>query len=283
LPALDWFLGEAGGNRRRFFLVGSDYVFPRTANYVVRKYLASKGAEVVGEVYLPLGQQDFRRTVALLREANPDVVLSTINGDSNVDFFAELKRQNVDSAQVPVVSTSIGENELRSLLPSQVAGHYVAANYFQAIDTEANLAFVDAVRSEFGFDRVTDDPMEAAYVAVKLWKLGVERAGRADPEAVLAALSKGAEIDGPGGAVRFDPKTHHLAKFFRLGRIRSDRQFEIVSQSAAPIEPDPYPAFAFPGWRCDWTQGPPVEGAPVDLGAGMPAAPGAGIPPPAAP
>ncbi len=268
LPALDWFLGDAGGRRRRFYLIGSDYVYPRTANYVARKYLASKGVEVVGEAYVPLGSHDFRRPIAELRGTNPDVVLSTINGDSNVDFYAELAKQGVGPDELPVVATSIGENEIRSLLPSQVAGQWVLANYFQSIDTPANRAFVDAFRSEFGLDRVTDDPMESAYVAVKLWKLGVERAGTTDPQTVLAALSKGASIEGPGGTVRFDPRTRHLAKKFRLGLVREDRQIAVVHESPEPIEPDPYPAFAFPGWRCDWTQGPPVAGAPIDLSAG---------------
>ena len=268
LPALDWFLGDAGGRKRRFYLIGSDYVYPRTANYIARKYLASKGAEVVGEAYLPLGSHDFRRPIAELRGANPDIVLSTINGDSNVDFYAELAKQDVRPDRIPVVATSIGENEIRSLLPSQVAGQWVLANYFQTIDTPANRAFVDAFRAEFGLDRVTDDPMESAYVSVKLWKLGVERAGTTDPQAVLAALSKGAEIEGPGGTSRFDPKTRHLAKKFRLGLVREDRQIAVVHESPEAIEPDPYPAFAFPGWRCDWTQGPPVAGAPVDLSAG---------------
>lgn len=276
LPALDWFLSDAGGRKRRFYLIGSDYVYPRTANYVARKYLASKGAEVVGEAYVPLGSGDFRRAIGELREANPDVVLSTINGDSNLDFYAEFAKQGLRPDRTPIVATSIGENELRSLLPSQVAGHWVLANYFQSIDTPANRAFVDGFRAEFGLDRVTDDPMESAYVAVKLWKLGVERAGTTDPKAVIAALSKGAVIEGPGGTSLFDPKTRHLAKKFRLGIVREDRQIALVHESPEPIEADPYPAFAFPGWRCDWTKGPPVAGAPVDLSAGLEAGPVSG-------
>ena len=267
LPALDWFLSPAGGSKRRIYLLGSDYVYPRTANFIARKYLAAKGVEVVGENYVPLGHKDFRPVVETLHAASPDLVLSTINGDSNIDFYKELARQGVRAAEIPVVATSVGENELRALLPSTVEGHYAAASYFQSIDTPANHEFVDKFQQEFGLDRVTDDPMEAAYVQVKLWEIGVRKAGTAAPAAVLAALAAGTEFDGPGGRTKVDPKTHHLFKTFRLGRIGSDRQFDVVFESPEWIAPDPYPAFAFPGWRCDWTQGAPVAGPAVDMGA----------------
>jgi urea transport system substrate-binding protein len=265
LPALDWLMGEAGGSRKKIFLVGSDYVFPRTANYVAKKYLADKSLKPVGEAYLPLGDRDFSAAVKQIRESGADCVLSTVNGDSNIGLFAALAEAKIDPTAIPVVSTSIAEDELRSLLPEQVKGHYAASCYFQSLDTPANRAWVAGFRSEFGRDRVTGDPMEPDWCLVHLWKRAVEKAGSFETEAVRQAFRDGLEFAGPGGTVRLDPKTQHTTKYFRLGRIRGDRQFDVMEASATPIEPDPYPQIAFPGWSVDWTRGGLTRGAEVDI------------------
>jgi urea transport system substrate-binding protein len=263
LPALDWFASEAGGNRRRVFLIGSDYVYPRTANYIVRKYLESKSMSVVGEIYLPLGHQDFSAAMDAILKSDADLVLNTINGDSNAHFFRELHARVAQPEKLPVVSTSVGEYELRLIPPEAVAGHYSAWSYFQSIDTKANREFIQAFQANYGDDRVVDDPMEAAYTQVYLWKAAVEKAGTTEPGAVRKALQSGLEFDAPGGKVRLDPRNQHLYKRFRLGRARLDRQFDIVFESSDWIAPDPYPAFAFPDWNCDWTKGGLHKGPPV--------------------
>ncbi|NDC63416.1 MAG: ABC transporter substrate-binding protein [Planctomycetia bacterium] len=265
LPALDWLGSPDGGLRKRFFLLGSDYVFPRTANYIARKHLASKGIEPAGEAYVPLGDRDFAAAVKRIASSGADCVLSTVNGDSNIGLFAALADAGVDPDKLPVVSTSISEEELRNLLPAQVRGHYAVAGYFQSLATEANRRWVEGFRDEFGFDRVTGDPMEPGWCLVHLWKQAVEKAGSFDTEAVRAALRDGLSFDGPGGRVRLDPKTQHCAHHFRMGRIRADRQFEIVHSSSEPIEPDPYPQIAFPGWKCDWTRGGVERGPEVSI------------------
>lgn len=269
LPALDWFMSDAGGNRKKVYLVGSDYIFPRTAHYVVRKYLEGKGMEVVGESFAPLGSRDFAEIVSRIVTSGADLVLSTVNGDSNVDFYQQFHQLagqvGLDSDKLPIVATSIGENELRSLLPEIVQGHYVAASYFQSVDSSINRRFVDAFRKEYGEDRVADDPMDAAYVQVYLWKAAVEAAGTTDPQKIREVLEKTIEFDGPGGKVRIDPKTHHLFKKFRLGRINGNRQFDIVHESPELIDPEPFPQFAFPGWECDWTKEGLKKGEPVSL------------------
>jgi urea transport system substrate-binding protein len=265
LPAVDWLLSSAGGPRRRIFLVGSDYVFPRTANFIVKKHLAARGIEPVGEAYFPLGHRQFRGVVEMIGASRADAVLSTVNGDSNVALFEEFAAAGIDPEKVPVISTSIGEDELRHLAPGQVAGHYAASSYFQSVATESNGDWVGRFRREFGYDRVTSDPMEAASTLVHAWKAAVERAGSLDTAAVRQALSAGIEVPGPGGPFRIDPKTQHALKRFRLGRIRPDRQFDIVHESAATIEPDPYPQSAFPGWKCDWTKGGLERGPEVRI------------------
>lgn len=264
-PALDWLAGDDGGARKKIFLVGSDYVYPRTANFIAKKYLASKSLEPVGEAYLPLGVRDFTAVAKQIQATGADCVLNTVNGDSNIGLFAALAAAKVDPAKVPVVSTSIAEDELRSLLPEQVTGHYGVSCYFQSLDTAANRRWVQGFRDEFGFDRVTGDPLEPGWCLVHLWRAAVEKAGSFDTDAVRQAFRDGLEFDGPAGRVRLDPKTQHTTKYFRIGRIRSDRQFDIVHQSEAPIDPDPYPQEAFPGWSCDWTKDGLVRGPEVDI------------------
>jgi urea transport system substrate-binding protein len=140
-----------------------------------------------------------------------------------------------------------------------------AWHYFQSIDTPRNKEFVHKFKNEHGLDRVTDDPIEAAYSQVYLWKLAVEKAGSTAVDDVRAALRTGIEFEAPGGKIRVDPKTQHTFKWFRVGRVRSDRQFDIIYQSPYWIEPDPYPQVAFPGWHCDWTAGGVTKGAEVKI------------------
>jgi urea transport system substrate-binding protein len=265
VPAIDWLASEPGGGRKKIYLIGSDYVFPRTANFVAKKYLKSKNLKPVGEAYFPLGHADFAVTVKQIVASGADCVLNTINGDSNIAFFEALAAAKVDPKKLPVVSTSIGEDDLRAMLPEHVKGHYAVSCYFQSLPTEANRRWVKEFQDSFGFDRVTGDPMEPAYCLVHLWKQAVEKAGSFDTTAVRQAFRDGLAFDGPGGRVRLDPKTQHTDKYFRVGRIRDDRQFEIVHTSEAPIDPDPYPQIAFPGWSCDWTKDGIVRGTEVDI------------------
>ena len=265
LPALDWLASVAGGLKKKIFLVGSDYVFPRTANYVAKKYLATKEMRPVGEAYVPLGDRDFSGVVKEILDSGADCVLSTVNGDSNIGLFEALTKAEISPARIPVMTTSIAEDELRFLVPEHMAGHFAAACYFQGLDTPANRMWIDGFRKEFGYDRVTGDPMEPDWCLVHLWKKAVEKAGSFETEAVRQAFRDGLEFTGPGGPVRLDPKTQHTSKFFRLGRIREDRQFDIVHASPEPIIADPYPAIAFPGWSVDWTKGGITRGAEVDI------------------
>lgn len=267
LPAVDWLRSLSGGSRRRFFLIGSDYVYPWTANHVIESHLAATypDAEVAGKLYLPLGHRDFSDAVGEIRGSGADVVISTINGDSNVHFYNELADRGITAEDLPVLATSIGEDELRALLPETVEGHLAAWNYFQSLDTPGNRRFVSRFQQEHGEDRVVGDPMEAAYVSVHLWKQAVEIAGSLAVDAVRAAFREGITFDGPGGEVGLDPRTQHLNKRCRIGRIRSDRQFDVVWEAPRLLGPDPFPQDAFPGWRCDWTKGGITKGDPVRI------------------
>jgi urea transport system substrate-binding protein len=266
LPAIDWLLSAPGGSRKRFYLIGSDYIYPRTANFIIVKYLSSRGLQAVGESYTPLGHRDYKQAVEEIKKADPDVILNTINGDSNIAFFDELAARGISAQKIPVVSTSVGEDELRGIAPSRVKGHLAAWNYFQSVDTPRNKEFVSRFQDERGWDRVTSDPMEAAYFQIYLWKLAVEKAASFGVDNVRDALRTGIEFEAPGGKVKIDPKTQHTYKRFRMGRVRDDRQFDIIYEAPEWTEPDPYPQIAFPGWRCDWTQGGITKGPPVKIG-----------------
>jgi urea transport system substrate-binding protein len=273
-PAVKWLL-EKG--YKKFYLLGSNYVFPRTANLIIVKYIDKfgKGAKVVAEEYTELGWTKYESVVQNIIKAKPDVIFSTINGDSNTNFYKELAAQGITAGdvtkpgasekQIPVIAVSVGEDELRDLNPSEVKGHLAAWNYFESQKNPENLEFVKKFKDKYGKDRVTDDPIAAAYAQVYYWKLAVEKAKSTDVDKVREAV-RGVEFNAPEGHVKVDPKTQHVYKYFRLGRIRDDRQFDILYETPQWIEPDPYPDFAFPGWRCDWTKGGVKRGADVKIG-----------------
>ncbi len=259
LPAVEWLLSKAGGEKKKFYLLGTDYVFPRTANLIIIKYLKSKGLEPVAEKYTPFEHSDYANIVQDIKKSGADVVFSTINGDSNVKFYKELGAQGLSADKVPVVAVSVGEDELRPLTSlSEFKGHLAAWNYYQSIDTPKNKEFVKKFKAKYGEERVTDDPIEAAYIGVYFWKMAVEKAGSTDVDKVREAFKSGIEFDAPGGKVKLDPKTQHTYKPFLMGKIRDDKQFEIVYRTDL-LAPEPYPQIAFPGKGCDWTKGASVK------------------------
>ena len=262
LPAIDWLLSPSEGSRTKVFLIGSDLIYSRTANYVARKYLQSKGMQVMGEVHVPLGGRDLAPIVAQIRDSGCDCILSTITGDSNLAFYRELAAIGNDPRQRPVVATSVGENSLQSLLPEEVAGHYTARCYFQGLRSPENERWVETFRAEFGYDRVLSDSMEPGYALVHLWAKAVRKCGALDADSVRKALAD-VEFASPSGTFRIDPRNQHCAKRFRVGRVTKNRDFEVIHESEDAIPPDPYPQFAFPGWSCDWTNGGLIQGPAV--------------------
>ncbi|MGC1511425.1 MAG: urea ABC transporter substrate-binding protein [Acidimicrobiales bacterium] len=236
VPALDY-LKEQG--KKKLFLLGSDYVFPRTANKVIKAYAAANGMEVVGEEYTPLGHTEYGTVVTKLKSAEPDVVFNTLNGDSNVAFFKQLKAAGLDATSMPTVSVSIAEDETRGIGPENLAGHLVAWNYYQLTAGADNEKFVEAFKEEYGADRVTDDPIEAGYVAVHLWAMAAEKAGSTDVAKVKAA-AKGLTFAAPEGLVTVNGENQHISKTARIGEILPDGLIKEVWASSGPIEPDPY-------------------------------------------
>ncbi|XVQ88433.1 urea ABC transporter substrate-binding protein [Microbispora siamensis] len=236
VPGLDY-LKEKG--KKKLFLVGSDYVFPRTANKIIKAYAAANGMEILGEEYTPLGHTEYSTLVNKIIEAKPDAVFNTLNGDSNVAFFKQLKSAGISADQMPVMSVSVAEEEVRGIGVDNVAGHLVAWNYYQTTDTPANERFVAAFKAKYGADKVTSDPMEAGYNAVYLWAEAVKKAGTTDVEAVKKAAG-GVSLDRPEGKVTIDGDNQHVYKTARIGVVQPDGQIKEVWNSGEPIKPDPY-------------------------------------------
>jgi len=261
LPAIDWAFENLG---TKFFLVGSDYVFPRSANAIMKERINELGGETLGEEYRILGDRNFVEIVDKIAETKPDVILNTINGDSNLGFFNELRKKGIDSQTIPTISFSIAEDEIRHLGANTMSGDYAAWNYFQSIDLPENKVFVQNFKNKYGPHRVTDDPMEAGYIGVYLFAEAVEKVGSDDVNAVRDAV-KGITFAAPEGIVGVDPKTQHLSKSVRIGQILEDGQFKIVYSSEEPIHPIPYPKYRseqewhefldglYNGWDQSWS------------------------------
>lgn len=236
VPAVEWLLENRG---TKFFLLGSDYVFPRTANAAIRAQLEAGKGELIGEEYTPLGHTDYNTIIAKIKNEKPEVIFNTLNGDSNVAFFKQLKDAGITSEDITVISVSVAEQEIEGIGADVTEGHLTSWNYYQSTDTPENADFVTNYKAEYGEDRVTDDPIEAGYFQVYLWAKAVEAAGTTDVDAVKEA-AKGLEFDAPGGPVKIDGDNQHVYKTVRIGEIQSDGQIEELWNSGEPVKPDPF-------------------------------------------
>jgi len=235
IPAMD-FLASKGV--KTLFLAGSDYVFPRTANKIIKQYAAELGIEIVGEEYVPLDSDDWTTQVAKIAAAKPDFVFNTINGSSNVGFIKAYYEAGLGPDNSPIISVSIAEEEAPAM-GEDVTGQFAAWNYFQSVESPENEAFIAAFQDKYGADRPTSDPMEAAYTSLYLYKAMVEKAESFCVDAVNEA-SDGVTFDAPEGTVTVNGENHHIAKTGLIGQINADNQFDVVWSSEAPIEPDPF-------------------------------------------
>ena len=237
LPALDY-LKEKGVTS--LFLVGSDYVFPQTANKEIKAWAAANGMEIKGEEYVPLASgADFSTIITKVKDSGAGAVFNTLNGDANVSFFKEYKNVGLDAATMPVVSVSIAEEEVAGVGVENLVGQLTAWNYYQTIDTPTNQKFVADFKAKYGEDRVTSDPMEAAYASLYLWKNTVEKA-KSFAVADIQANADGVSFDAPEGTVTINGENHHIAKTALIGKVAEDGLIYTEWSSDEPIEPDPY-------------------------------------------
>ena len=258
IPAVDYLMNDIGVER--WVLAGTDYVYPRTTNKILKAYLKAKGVADSDIMinYTPFGHSDWQTIVSDIKsfgsEGKQTAVVSTINGDANVPFYKELGNQNVDASDIPVVAFSVGEEELSGLDTTPLVGHLAAWNYFMSVDAESNYEFIDKWTTFIGDDtRVTNDPMEAHYIGFNMWVKAVEKAGSADPEAVQEAII-GITTPNLSGGVSAMMPNHHITKPVLIGEIQADGQFDIIWETAGLVSGDAWSDF-LPGSKdliADW-------------------------------
>ncbi|WP_392431713.1 urea ABC transporter substrate-binding protein [Yersinia sp. HM-2024] len=255
IPAVEYLLSDDGGAAKRFILLGTDYVYPRTTNKILRAFLHSKGIQDkdIEEVYTPFGYSDYQTIVSNIKKFSADgktAVISTINGDSNVPFYKELANQGIKATDVPVIAFSVGEEELRGIDTKPLVGNLAAWNYFQSVDNPTNKKFVEQWKAYAKAHKlpnadtaVTNDPMEATWVGMHMWAQAVEKAKSTDVDKVRTAMA-GQTYPAPSGfTLTMDKTNHHLHKPVMIGEIEADGQFNVVWQTDAPIRAQPWSPF----------------------------------------
>ncbi|MDP1773087.1 MAG: urea ABC transporter substrate-binding protein [Methylobacter sp.] len=245
IPGTHWALENLG---KRVYLLGSDYVFPRTANRIIRDIVQAAGGQVLGERYLPFDSSiDLATGVAEIRRLKPDVIINTINGDNNFDFFQAL--QTTEAKNIPILSFSVSESELTNHPELSFNAHYAAWSYFQSIATANNRRFVADFKRLFGEHRATSDTIEAAYVGVYLWAQAAQDIGIVDPERVNNAVLL-QSFDAPSSIISVDRATRHTWKRVRIGKTEPDGQFKELQASPYPLRPEPFPSYrSYAEWQ----------------------------------
>lgn len=244
IPAMDYLMENCKGDdgTLKIFLFGSDYVYPRTTNTIIKAMQKDYGYEIVGEEYIPLGYTDCSTVITKIQETKPDVIINTINGDSNVSFFKQYKDAGLSPDQIQTMSFSCYEEDIRGMGAEYAEGHLFAWNYFQSVDTEASKTFTEKFKELYGEDKVTGDPVVNAYEGVYLWKAAVEKAGTFDVEPVIEACESGEiEAETPEGLVTIAKgTTHHCLQKVLVGKCDADGQIQTLWETEDRVEPDPW-------------------------------------------
>jgi urea transport system substrate-binding protein len=257
IPAVEYLMSKEGGGAKRWFLLGTDYVYPRTTNKILRAFLKAKGVaeKDIEEVYTPFSHTDYQTIVANIKKfaagaGGKTAVVSTINGDSNVPFYKELGNQGLKAKDVPVVAFSVGEEELRGVDTKPLVGHLAAWNYFMSLKSPANdefkkkwAAYTKRMKLPNADKPLTNDPMEAAYIGIHMWKQAAEKAKTTDVDKVIAAMA-GQTFKAPSGILsKMDEKNHHLHKAVFIGEVQGNGQFNVVWKTKGPIKAQPWSPF----------------------------------------
>ncbi len=243
---IPWLVKNFG---KKFYLIGSNYIYPKEENNVCKILLNQLGGEVVGEEYVPLGHSEFGSVIQKFKDTQPNVIFSTVVGDSVVALHRQYKAAGLDPAKMPMASLTTSEEEIAAMGGDFAAGHFTSAPYFMSTDTPENHKFVEAFQKRWGKDKVTHFVSEPAYFQVYLFKQAVEKltAGDIAPEAIRKA-AWGQEFRAPEGLVKIDPENAHTYLWPKIGQAQANGQFKIIAQVKEWVKPSPY--WAYPGEVC---------------------------------
>ncbi len=246
-----WIIKTLG--RKKFYMIGSNYIYPKETNREVKALLEKHGGENVGEEYAPLGHTEFATIINNIAGSGAEIVFSDLVGNSIVAFYKQFKQFGLTPEDLPICTPITTEQETAAMGPENAAGHYTSFNYFQSVDTPENKAFVERYKAKYGKNQVTNAVMEAAYFQTYLLAQAIEKVGNTDTDALIYEGLPGQEFKAPQGPVKIDEKNHHTWLWARIGKARDDGQFDIVWTSQDRIRPDPWVDYLYPHKDCDFT------------------------------
>jgi urea ABC transporter urea binding protein len=237
----------------KFYLIGSNYIYPKETNREVKALLKQHGGQTVAEEYAPLGHTEFSTNINKIAAQKPDVVFSDLVGDSIVAFYKQMRQFGITAKDIPICTPITTEQEIRAMGAENALGHYTSFNYFQSVDTPENKEFVSRYKSKYGKDQVTNAVMEAAYFSAYFLAQAIAKVGTTDTDALIFEGLPGQEFQAPQGKVKIDEKNHHTWLWARIGRANAEGQFDVVDTSKTWIRPDPWVDLLYPNKDCDFT------------------------------
>jgi urea transport system substrate-binding protein len=246
-----WIISELG--RKKFYMIGSNYIYPKETNREVKALLEMSGGEDVGEEYAPLGHTEFSTVINNIAGSGAEIVFSTLVGDSIVAFYKQFRQFGFTAEDLPICTPITTEQETAAMGPENAVGHYTSFNYFQTVDTPENHSFVERYKAKYGANQVTNAVMEAAYFQTYFLAQAIEKVGSTDTDALIFEGLPGQEFNAPQGPVKIDEKNHHTWLWARIGQAREDGQFDIVWKSEERIQPLAWVPYLYPGKYCDFT------------------------------
>jgi urea transport system substrate-binding protein len=246
-----WIIKTLG--RKKFYLIGANYIYPKETNREVKALLAKHGGTVVAEEYSPLGATEFSTNINKIAASKPDVVFSDLVGDQIVAFYKQFKEFGITADDIPICTPITTEQEIQAMGPENAVGHYTSFNYFQSVDTPENARFVQRFKAKYGKNAVTNAVMEAAYFQTFFLAQAIEKVKSTDPDALIFEGLPGQEFQAPQGKVKIDDKNHHTWLWARIGKANDQGQFDVVWKSENWIRPDPWVKLLYPNKSCDFT------------------------------
>ncbi len=252
-----WIINTLG--RKKFYLIGANYIYPKETNREVKALLKKHGGEVIAEEYSPLGSTEFSTNINKIAASGCDVVFSDLVGDQIVAFYKQYKQFGITAEDIPICTPITTEQEIAAMGAENAVGHYTSFNYFQSVDTPENKSFVERYKAKYGKDAVTNAVMEAAYFQTYFLAQAIEKVKSTEADALIFDGLPGQQFQAPQGKVKIDEKNHHTWLWARIGKANPQGQFDVVWKSQDWIRPDPWVDLLYPNKDCDFTDPKVIE------------------------